>query len=206
MASDSTFQSPSEITPAEMSTPEVLLLVGPPGAGKGTQAEKLARARRLKKLSTGDTLRDHVKRGTELGVQAKAIMDAGELVPDAVIVGMVRAEVAGMTPARVLLDGFPRTAVQAEALDALLTELNATITAAVLLEVDTDELVARLVKRAEEQGRTDDNEDTIRRRMNVYSEQTAPLISYYEATGKLRRVDGIGSVEEVFARISEVLP
>jgi adenylate kinase len=190
----------------QITTPEVLLLVGPPGAGKGTQAEKLARARRLKKLSTGDMLRDHVKRGTELGRRAKAIMEAGELVPDEVIVGMVRDDLAAMAPVRVLLDGFPRTTAQAEALERLLSERDATITAAVLLEVDTEELVARLVKRAAEQGRTDDNEATVRTRMNVYSAQTAPLISYYEATGKLRRVDGVGSVEEVFARISEVLP
>jgi adenylate kinase len=190
----------------QITTPEVLLLVGPPGAGKGTQAEKLARARRLKKLSTGDMLRDHVKRGTELGRRAKAIMEAGELVPDEVIVGMVRDDLADMAPVRVLLDGFPRTTAQAEALERLLSERDATITAAVLLEVDTEELVARLVKRAAEQGRTDDNEATVRTRMNVYSAQTAPLISYYEATGKLRRVDGVGSVEEVFARISEVLP
>lgn len=187
-------------------SPEVLLLVGPPGAGKGTQAEKLARARRLTKLSTGDMLRDHVGRKTDLGLAAKASMDAGNLVSDDLIVGMVRAELAAQPVVRVLLDGFPRTAVQAEALDALLSELGAAITAAVLLEVDTDELVARLFKRAQEQGRTDDNEETIRTRMQVYHDQTAPLIDYYGARGKLRRVEGVGTVEEVFARISEVLP
>lgn len=184
---------------------EVLLLVGPPGAGKGTQAEKLARARRLTKLSTGDMLRDHVGRGSDLGVAAKATMDAGQLVSDELIVGMVRAELSAR-PVRVLLDGFPRTAVQAEALDALLSELGTAITAVVLLEVSADELVARLLKRAGEQGRTDDDEDTIRTRMQVYTDQTAPLIAYYDARGKLRRVHGIGTVEEVFARISEVLP
>ncbi len=191
-----------------MTTPmasEVLLLVGPPGAGKGTQAEKLARARRLTKLSTGDMLRDHVGRGSDLGVAAKATMDAGQLVSDELIVGMVRAELSAR-PVRVLLDGFPRTAVQAEALDALLSELGTAITAVVLLEVSADELVARLLKRAGEQGRTDDDEDTIRTRMQVYTEQTAPLVAYYDARGKLRRVHGIGTVEEVFARISEVLP
>lgn len=187
-------------------TSEVLLLVGPPGAGKGTQAEKLARARRLTKLSTGDMLRDHVKRGTDLGQAAKTVMDAGGLVSDALIIEMVRGELSAQPTVRVLLDGFPRTAVQAEALDALLGELGAAITAVVLLEVDTDELVSRLVKRAHEQGRTDDNEATIRTRMGVYHEQTAPLVDYYETRGKLRRVAGVGSVEEVFARISEVLP
>lgn len=184
---------------------EVLLLVGPPGAGKGTQAEKLARARRLTKLSTGDMLRAHVKEGTELGLAAKAIIDAGKLVSDDIMVGMIRAELSGQSPVRVLLDGFPRTVGQAEALDALLQELGAPITAVVLLEVEPDELVSRLVKRAEEQGRTDDDEATVRTRMQVYSEQTAPLIAYYEGRGKLRRVEGVGSVEEVFARISEVL-
>lgn len=187
-------------------TSEVLLLVGPPGAGKGTQAEKLARARRLTKLSTGDMLREHVKRGTDLGQAAKTVMDAGGLVSDALIIEMVRGELSAQQSVRVLLDGFPRTAVQAEALDALLEELGAAITAVVLLEVDTDELVSRLVKRAQEQGRADDNEATIRTRMGVYHQQTAPLIDYYETRGKLRRVEGVGSVEEVFARISEVLP
>ena len=187
-------------------TSEVLLLVGPPGAGKGTQAEKLARARRLTKLSTGDMLRDHVRRETDVGLTAKQVMATGQLVSDELIVAMVRSELEGSSSVRVLLDGFPRTVVQAEALDALLQELGAAITAAVLLEVDVDELVARLVKRAEEQGRTDDNEATIRTRMQVYAEQTAPLLDYYEARGKLRRVKGTGTVEEVFANISEVLP
>ena len=187
-------------------TSEVLLLVGPPGAGKGTQAEKLARARRLVKLSTGDMLRDHVKRETEIGQTAKQVMEAGQLVSDELIVAMVRSELEGDASVRVLLDGFPRTVVQAEALDALLQELGAGITAAILLEVDVDELVARLVGRAEEQSRSDDNEATIRTRMQVYAEQTAPLLDYYEARGKLRRVKGMGTVEEVFANISEVLP
>lgn len=186
--------------------PEVLLLVGPPGAGKGTQAEKLARARRLTKLSTGDMLRTHVLEESELGKAAKAIIDAGDLVSDEIVVGMIRSELESQTPVRVLLDGFPRTTVQAEALDGLLNELAAPLTAVVLLEVDPEELVTRLVKRAEEQGRTDDNEHTIRNRMQVYSDQTAPLIAYYEGKGKLRRVVGVGAVEEVFARISEVLP
>ncbi len=187
-------------------TSEVLLLVGPPGAGKGTQAEKLARARRLTKLSTGDMLRDHVKRETEVGQVAKQVMAAGRLVSDDLIVAMVRSELEGQEVVRVLLDGFPRTAVQAEALDTLLQELGTAITAVVLLEVDTEELVARLVGRAEAQDRTDDNEATIRTRMQVYAEQTAPLLEYYDARGRLRHVDGTGSVEEVFARISEVLP
>lgn len=185
---------------------EVVLLMGPPGAGKGTQAEKIASERQLKKLSTGDMLRDHVKRGTELGQQAKSVMDAGELVSDDLIVSMVREELSAQDEARVLLDGFPRTPAQAEALDDLLGELSAPIDAAVLLEVPEEELVRRLLQRAEEEGRSDDNEETIRNRMQVYREQTAPLISYYEDKGKLSRVGGTGSTEEVFARITGVLP
>lgn len=186
---------------------EVLLLMGPPGAGKGTQAAKLARARGLVKLSTGDMLRDNVRRGTELGQQAKAVMDAGELVSDDLIIDMVRSELAGQNgQVRVLLDGFPRTPAQAEALDALLQELEAGVSAVVLLEVPDDEIVSRLTGRAEQEGRSDDNEATVRERMRVYRAATAPLTEYYGARALLRQVDGVGSVEDVFARISEVLP
>ena len=185
---------------------EVVLFMGPPGAGKGTQAALLAERRGLRKLSTGDMLRDHVQRGTDLGARARSIMDAGELVPDELIVAMVRSELEGMRPVRVLLDGFPRTPPQAEALEALLQELGTSVTRAVALEVDEDELVRRLVQRAAEQGRSDDSESTIRTRMRVYREQTSPLLAHYEARGELVRVDGRGSVEEVAERIDEVLP
>ena len=185
---------------------EVLLLMGPPGAGKGTQAIKLARARSLSKLSTGDMLRDHVKRGTDLGQQAKAIMDAGQLVSDDLVIAMVRSELKQLSGIRVLFDGFPRTAAQADVLDALLKEFSTSITAVVLLEVDEDELVGRLLQRSKEEGRSDDTEEVIRERMKVYKNQTAPVVDYYEKRSKLRRVAGMGSVEEVFARISEVLP
>ena len=185
---------------------EVLLLIGPPGAGKGTQAEKLSRARNLRKLSTGDMLRDHVKRGTELGQQAEGVMNNGGLVSDDLIVAMVRQEMADQEEVRVLLDGFPRTSGQAEALDSLLEEMSAPMTAVILLEVPDDELASRLLKRAEEEGRVDDDEETVKKRMDVYKEKTQPLVDYYDAKSKLRRVEGTGSVEEVFGRISEVLP
>lgn len=186
---------------------EVLILMGPPGAGKGTQAVKLARARKLVKLSTGDMLRDHVKRGTELGQQAKAIMDAGDLVSDDIIIGMVRDELAKQADGvRALLDGFPRTPGQADALGQLLAEFDASLTAAVLLEVDEEELVLRLLGRAQEEGRSDDTEETIRHRMTVYKNQTKPLVDYYNQHGSLRRVNGMGSVEDVFGRVTEVLP
>lgn len=185
---------------------EVLLLMGPPGAGKGTQAARVAAARGLTKLSTGDMLRAHVGAGTELGRRAKAIMDAGELVPDDVIIGMVRSELEAAEAIRFLLDGFPRTSAQAAALDALLAELGCGVTAAVAIEVPDDELVGRMLKRAAEEGRSDDNEDTIRNRMAVYHAQTKPLLAYYGGQNKLLRVDGSGTIDEVGARIREALP
>ena len=185
---------------------EVVLLMGPPGAGKGTQASLLAERRQLAKLSTGDMLRSHVARGTDLGAKAKGIMESGGLVPDDVIIGMVRAELSRLQPLRVLLDGFPRTRAQAEELDGILAEQDAEIDAVVALQVPDDELVDRLVNRAREQGRTDDNEDTIRARMRVYREETQPLLDFYQERGKLRRVDGVGSVQEVYERIEAVLP
>lgn len=185
---------------------EVVLLMGPPGAGKGTQATRVAVARGLTKLSTGDMLRAHVGAGTELGRRAKAIMDSGELVPDDVIIGMVRAELEAAEAIRFLLDGFPRTSAQAASLDALLGELGASVTAAVAIEADDEELVVRMLKRAAEEGRSDDNEETIRNRMTVYHRQTKPLLDYYGGQGKLQLVDGIGSVDEVTDRIRQVLP
>jgi len=190
----------------EASRAEVVLLMGPPGAGKGTQAAKLAEARDLRKLSTGDMLRSHVARGTDLGKQAKGIMDAGELVPDDLIIAMVEAEVDPMRPVRALLDGFPRTPGQARALDELLAKEGTALSAAVALQVDEDELVRRLSARAADEGRSDDNDSTIRNRMEVYRRQTQPLLDYYAERGKLRRVDGMGSVDEVFERIDGVLP
>lgn len=186
-------------------TAEVVLLMGPPGAGKGTQATRVAVARGLTKLSTGDMLRAHVGAGTELGKRAKAIMDAGDLVPDEVIVGMVRAEVEAAERVRFLFDGFPRTAAQAAALDALLAEHGTTVTKAVALDVPDDELVRRMLQRAQQEGRSDDNEATIRNRMVVYHEQTKPLLDYYGAQGKLVRIDGVGAMDAITKRIHEAL-
>lgn len=183
---------------------EVLLLMGPPGAGKGTQAARLAEARGLRKLSTGDLLREHVRTGTELGRRAQGYMDAGELVPDDLIIAMVREELEGQA-VRLLLDGFPRTPAQATALEELLAELGADVDAAVALEVEEDELVRRLLGRAQQEGRSDDTEEVIRNRMRVYGEQTQPLLDYYRGRGKLVRVNGIGDVAEVQARVEEAL-
>lgn len=184
---------------------EVILLMGPPGAGKGTQADRLALERSLFKLSTGEMLRANVRSETALGKRAQALMDTGELVPDEIILAMVRDELRNR-PLRVLLDGFPRTRAQAEALDELLAELGVSMSAAVLLEVDEAELVKRLLNRAALEGRSDDNETTIRNRMRVYAEQTQPLIDYYQAQGKLRCVNGLASIDQVAKAISEVLP
>jgi adenylate kinase len=184
---------------------EALLLMGPPGAGKGTQAARLAEAEGLRKVSTGDMLRAHVAEGSELGRRAEAIMKAGDLVPDELIVAMVRREVEAMDEVRILLDGFPRTPGQAEALDALLAEFGARMTAAVLLEVPEDELVRRLLSRAEQEGRADDNETTIRKRMEVYRASTRPLLDFYATRDLLLRIDGVGAVDEVTDRIQEAL-
>ena len=185
---------------------EVLLLMGPPGAGKGTQADRVAHGRGLVKLSTGDMLREHVRRGTELGVRAKGIMEAGDLVPDDLIIAMVRDELEGQQGVRVLLDGFPRTSGQAAALDALLAEHDTSVTAAVALEVDSEELVRRLMQRSGDEGRFDDNEATIRKRMEVFRNDTKPLLDYYRGQGKLIVVDGMGEMDDVTERIVEVLP
>ncbi len=179
--------------------------MGPPGAGKGTQATKLCKVRSLKKLSTGDMLRVHVKQGTELGKKAKAIMDLGELVSDDIMEGMVRVELEKMNEVRVLLDGFPRTIAQAEALDNLLSSMDLTVNKAILLEVADEELIQRLSKRAKAEGRDDDNEETIRKRMKVYHRQTEPLFNFYEAKKKMLRIDGMGSADEVTARIQGAL-
>ena len=184
---------------------EIVLLMGPPGAGKGTQASRLAAERGLTKLSTGDMLRDHVARGTELGQRAQTFMDAGDLVPDDVIIGMVSATFEEAPAMRFLLDGFPRTPGQAAALDALLAEHGARITAAIVLDVDDEELVRRLLGRAEEEGRSDDSEDVIRNRMDVYRRQTQPLLDYYDGQRSLRRVDGSGDMETITARMRDVL-
>jgi adenylate kinase len=175
-----------------------ILFLGPPGAGKGTQAAKLAAALGIPHISTGAMLREAVADGTELGKQAAAIMVSGELVPDDLVVAMVRERLGREDAASgYILDGFPRNAAQAEALKAALG--GDAIETAVLLEVDEGEIVDRLTRRAAEEGRADDNEETIRRRIAVYREETAPLVAAYGA--KVVRVDGVGTVDEVLARI-----
>ncbi len=185
--------------------PQVLIFLGPPGAGKGTQASRVAERLGLKKISTGDILRAHVREGTELGKKVAPIMERGDLVPDDLILAIIKEELKKLPTPRVIFDGFPRTRAQAEALDRLLEELGLKVDAAVLLEVPTEELVKRLLKRAEEEGRADDNEETIRRRLEVYQKETEPLIDYYARRGVLFTLQGTGPIDAITECILKVL-
>lgn len=183
-----------------------LILMGPPGAGKGTQAKVISARLEVPAISTGDIFRANVGQQTPLGVEAQRYMDAGEYVPDEITNAMVRSRIAEPdAEGGFLLDGYPRTVAQVEELDSMLTDSGHELDAVVVLTVDQDELVARLLKRAELEGRPDDTEDVIRRRQQVYADQTAPLIAVYRQRGLLREVDGMGSVEDVSARVFAAL-
>ena len=183
-----------------------LILMGPPGAGKGTQAKVISARLGVPAISTGDIFRANVSQETPLGLEAKRYMDAGDYVPDEVTNEMVRGRIAEPdATGGFLLDGYPRTVAQVEELDAMLSDAGHRLDAVVVLTVDQEELVARLLKRAEVEGRADDTEDVVRRRQQVYADQTAPLIAVYRDRGLLREVDGMGSVEEVSARVFAVL-
>jgi adenylate kinase len=183
-----------------------LLLMGPPGAGKGTQAKIISQNFGIPAISTGDIFRMNVAGKTELGVEAQRYMDAGEYVPDSVTNAMVRDRL-GEEDAKsgFLLDGYPRTLAQVEELDSILGEYGYELDAVVALTADEDELVARLLKRAQVEGRSDDTEDVIRKRQQLYVEQTAPLLDVYRERSLLVDVDGLGDVETVSARIFEGL-
>jgi len=183
-----------------------LLLMGPPGAGKGTQAKVVAEHFAIPAISTGDIFRANVSEGTELGVEAKRYMDAGEYVPDAVTNLMVRNRIDDEDArAGFLLDGYPRTLAQVEELDGMIGFTGHRLDAVVCLTVDQDEIVARLLQRAQVEGRADDTEDVIRRRQEVYGEQTEPLISVYKDRGIVHEIDGLGEVDEVTQRIFAAL-
>ena len=177
-----------------------IVLFGPPGAGKGTQSEKLIEKFQLIHLSTGDLLRSEIAQQTELGMQAKLLMDKGELVPDAVVIGMIRSKLEQNQEANgFIFDGFPRTAAQAEALDNLLSEKNTSINCMLALEVDNEELTKRLLLRGKDSGRADDqNEEIIRNRIKEYNNKTAPLKDFYSAQNKFHAVNGIGSIDDIF--------
>jgi len=179
-----------------------IVFMGPPGAGKGTQAALLSSALGIPHISTGDIFRANVTQGTPLGKEAQSYMDAGEYVPDGITNAMVRDRLTH-EDARpgFILDGYPRTVEQVAELDAMLRSAGTKIDCVIELTVDVDAVVARLVRRSAEQGRTDDTEDVLRRRLEVYAEQTAPLIELYQSRNLLVQVDGLGEIEAVTAAI-----
>lgn len=183
-----------------------IVLLGPPGSGKGTQAKLLNERLGVPHISTGDLLRTAVAEGTSLGRKAKAAMDAGELVSDELMLGLIEERLGAADVERgFILDGYPRNLAQAESLDALLERLGQPVDRALELAVDEEQIVDRLAKRAEEEGRSDDTEEVVRNRLAVYREQTAPVSDYYRNKGLLTRVDGIGSIEEINQRLVDAL-
>jgi adenylate kinase len=181
-----------------------IILFGPPGSGKGTQSEKLIAKYQLKHLSTGDLLRNEIAAKTVLGLEAKAIMDKGHLVPDEVVVGMIRSALDNNPDAKgFLFDGFPRTEAQSIALDNLLKEKNSEINIVLALEVDEEELVKRLLNRGLTSGRSDDtNEEIIRARITEYKAKTTVVADYYKKFDKVVRIQGVGTVEEIFTALA----
>lgn len=184
-----------------------LILFGPPGAGKGTQSEKLISSYNLKHISTGDLLRAERQAGTELGIQANEYISKGELVPDSVVIGMVRNFIQANTQAAgFIFDGFPRTIPQAEALDSMLLEFNASISMVLGLEVQEDELVKRLLLRGQTSGRVDDqNEDTIRNRFHEYLNKTLPIQGFYSKQNKYQGINGLGEIDQINADLCELI-
>jgi adenylate kinase len=183
-----------------------LVLLGAPGSGKGTQAARLREHLQVPHISTGELLRAAVKAGTPLGQKAQAVMAAGELVSDEIVLGMLEERLtAGDTGNGFILDGYPRNLAQANALDALLQRLGQPVDIAVQLDVDTELLIDRLAGRAQAEGRADDTPEAVRNRLNVYNQATAPVVDFYRNSGRLACVDGVGAMDAVLQRIIEVL-
>ncbi len=184
-----------------------LVLFGPPGAGKGTQAESLISTYDLIHLSTGDLLRTEIGNQTELGMEAKKLMDQGLLVPDEVVIGMIRSKLVNNPDAKgFIFDGFPRTIAQAEALDKLLNERGTSIKSMLSLQVGEEELVTRLLNRGKDSGRPDDkNEEVIRHRIHVYESNTAPLKDYYKAQNKLSSIAGVGEINDITKALCDAI-
>lgn len=185
-----------------------IVIFGAPGSGKGTQSDKLIEKYRLFHISTGDVLRDNIKRGTELGAIAKDYIDKGQLIPDDLMVSIL-ADVLDVNREQarvgVIFDGFPRTIAQAQALDAMLAERGTGVTAVVGLEVPEEELVQRILLRGKLSGRADDNLETVKNRLDVYHNQTAPLRDYYQKQGLYRAIEGLGAIDDIFGRICAVV-
>ncbi|MGO3128066.1 MAG: adenylate kinase [Luteimonas sp.] len=183
-----------------------LVLLGAPGSGKGTQAARLKDHLQVPHISTGDLLRAEVAAGTPLGLEAKAVMARGDLVSDEILLGMLEDRFSrDDTKTGFILDGYPRNLAQAAALDALLKKLGVAFDAAVQLEVDNEQIIARLAGRAQAEGRADDSPESVRHRLNVYDQQTAPVIAFYREHDQLTVVDGVGSLDEVFTRIVKAI-
>ena len=184
-----------------------IVLFGPPGAGKGTQSEKLIEKYELTHISTGDLFRKHIGEGTELGLKAKEYMDQGHLVPDQLVINMVDVKISSTPNSKgFIFDGFPRTVNQAEALDELLNKKGTPIKYMLMLDVPEQELINRLLERGKTSGRTDDqDEGKIRTRIEVYEDETLPVADYYNKQGKLNKVYGVGGIDEIFGRLSDVM-
>ncbi|MBO4660480.1 MAG: adenylate kinase [Prevotella sp.] len=184
-----------------------IVIFGAPGAGKGTQSDKIIEKYGLNHISTGDVLRKEIKDGTELGKTAKSYIDQGQLIPDALMIDILASvyDSFGKDHVGVIFDGFPRTTPQAEALKAMLAERGHKVAAMIELFVPEDELMKRLLLRGQQSGRSDDNEETIKKRLAVYQNQTAPLIEWYDKEGIHHHVEGLGTIDEIFGRIAKII-
>ena len=183
-----------------------IVIFGAPGSGKGTQSERIVEKYGINHISTGDVLRAEIKNGTELGKTAKGYIDQGQLIPDELMIDILASVFDSFKDSKgVIFDGFPRTIAQAEALKKMLAERGQDVSVMVDLEVPEDELMVRLIKRGKDSGRADDNEETIKKRLHVYHSQTAPLIDWYKNEKKYQHINGLGTMDGIFAEICEAI-